>query len=394
MATVCQNIVSIAPTVLVVSPGPDLVSPASGAGTRLKYLSRGLSTEYGWNVITMVPADTAGRPPWAHRCYTFEQWSLPFLTGANPSFVRTLVRVLRGHDVDVVHTPSGVCSARTCSRLFEGAAVNYAAQNVEADHATDFVDPDLPAYKRVLGPGLIPWIERAWVSFSNSLTTVSNSDRESFIDRYDVSPERIETIPTGTLDMVELDLEDSEQIRERYGLTADYVAVFHGSYAHPPNEEAFGLIRDVLAPAMRERDVDVEFLLVGKGVPEFKDPIITTAGFVEDLFSVLNAADIAVVPIQHGGGTKTKVYDYVTLGLPMVTTEKGVEGIDLVDCEHAMISPDVGEAFIENFSALLADGLRREAMQASLSALADEWSWERSVALLDQFYRDVARTTA
>jgi len=49
---------------------------------------------------------------------------------------------------------------------------------------------------------------------------------------------------------------------------------------------------------------------------------VNSAGFVDDLFSTLNAADFAVAPILYGGGTKTKVYDYLSLGLPLVSMKK------------------------------------------------------------------------
>lgn len=57
-------------------------------------------------------------------------------------------------------------------------------QNVEADHAQDFVAPDLPVYKRVLGPRLIPGIERVTVWCADGVITVSESDRDRLIARY------------------------------------------------------------------------------------------------------------------------------------------------------------------------------------------------------------------
>jgi len=143
----------------------------------------------------------------------------------------------------------------------------------------------------------------------------------------------------------------------------------------------------VLAPAAVERGLDVDFLLVGKGTPAVDRPNVTTAGFVDDLFSVLNVADVAVVPISHGGGTKTKVYDYVTLGLPMVTTSKGIEGIDLVDGTHAAVVDAVDEAFVDALAGLLDSPARRDRMRDALSRLAGEWSWASSVERLDTFYR-------
>jgi glycosyltransferase involved in cell wall biosynthesis len=373
-------------TVLFVSPGPELMTPASGEGTRLKHLSRQLADE--WDILALVPEAAATEtPPWVRQQYTYVQWSLPFLTDLNPSFIRALVKILRREDVDVVHLSHGVCTARVLSLVLRSnTLVNYASQNVETEHATDFVNPDLPVYKRFLGPRLIPAIERATVWCADAVTTVSEKDRETFIERYDVDSDRIRAIPTGTEMIDENELEDRAAVREQYGLDDGTVAVFHGFYDHAPNRKAAELIDEAIAPALRRRGVDVEFLLVGKGAPAVSSSNVHAAGFVEDLYSVLGAADFAVVPIRYGGGTKTKMYDYISLGLPMVATEKALEGIDLEDRRHALITDgDVG-AFVDAVERLAANRDLAAEMAENLEQLAADWSWERSTSRLSVFY--------
>lgn len=374
-------------TVLFVSPGPELGTPASGEGTRLKHLSRELA-ERGWEVLALVP-ESAGdaRTEWIRRQYTYTQWSLPFLTDLNPSFVRALSGVIRRECVDVIHLSQGVCAARVLSVLLDaGTIVSYASQNVEAEHARDFVDPELPIYKRLLGPRLIPFIEWTTVRCADCVTTVSEPDRETIVDRYGVDGARIRTIPTGTTVVEASALESPEVVRERYGLDAEVVGVFHGSYEHPPNAEAVELLVETVLPAVRDRGIDVEFLLVGRGMPEVDDPDVTTAGFVEDLYSTVGAADFAVVPIVHGGGTKTKVYDYLSLGLPLATTGKGVEGIDVEDGVHGVVSEAVDQAFVDGVVRLARDEELRETTGKNVHELASERTWELSGERLSTFY--------
>jgi glycosyltransferase involved in cell wall biosynthesis len=372
--------------VLFVSPGPSIASPESGEGARLHHLSRHLADE--WEVFTLVPDGVADETPaWVRQQYTYSQWSIPFLTDLNPSFLRGVRHAIADASIDVVHVSTGVCATRLATALNGNVTVVYAAQNVEADHARDFVDPDLPAYKRLGGPRLIPLVERASVACADGLTTVSEADRERFVELYGVDPNRVCAVPTGTEPIGESSLEDAEKIRDRYGLVGGPLAVFHGYYEHPPNREAAEVIDEEIAPALRERGVDVEFLLVGKGAPAVSSPNVHTTGFVEDLYSVLGAADLAVVPILHGGGTKTKVYDYISLGLPVVATEKALEGIDLEDRRHALVTTDVDEAFVENIETVASDeGLSSE-IAANLRELAEEWNWDRSAERLEALYR-------
>lgn len=377
-------------TVLFVSPGPNLMTPASGHGTRLRHLSKELQS-LGWDVLTLVPErNSDDEPPWVRRQYSYQQWSFPFLTDLNPSFVRSMARIIKNESVDIVHVSHGVCLTHLLSIIFNsGTAVNYASQNVEAEHARDFVNPDLPIYKRLLGPRLIPPIERLTVRCADSVTTVSRSDRMKIVDRYRIDPKRVKAVQTGTSIIDKSKLESQDSVRERYGLTADTVIVFHGSYAHPPNAEAVDIIVEKILPRVRDRGFDIEFLLVGKGMPQVEEQRITTAGFVEDLFATLNAADFAVVPILHGGGTRTKVYDYLSLGMPIISTAKGIKGIDLEDGVHGYVTETVNADFIDGVVRLAQDLESRNAFAENVGELAKEMTWKQSGNQLSRFYSKI-----
>jgi hypothetical protein len=374
-------------SVLFISAGPSIAKPESGEGTRLNQLSRRLADE--WDVFTLVPESEPSPPPeWVTEQYTYRQWSSPYLTDLNPAFVRTVRRVLSDEKIDIVHGSTGACAVRLATLLDGDTTSVYAAQNVEADHVRNFIDPDLPAYKRLLAPALVPLLERLVVSCADAVTTVSEKDRARFINQYGVAEDRIRAMPTGTERVDHTSLDPPSVVRERYDVDGA-LAVFHGYYQHYPNREAAEIIDDTIAPATREADVDVEFLLVGKDPPEVSSPDVTAVGFVDDLYSVLAAADLAVVPIRHGGGTKTKVYDYVTLGVPMVASQKAVEGIDIDPSRHAVVTESVDGQFVEGIQQLVADRDAAQRMSDSLRSLADTWDWERSVERLEDFYRSL-----
>jgi glycosyltransferase involved in cell wall biosynthesis len=54
-------------------------------------------------------------------------------------------------------------------------------------------------------------------------------------------------------------------------------------------------------------------------------------GFVEDLAPLYAAADVAVVPVRVGGGTRIKILEAFAHGVPVVTTSLGAEGIDAAE---------------------------------------------------------------
>jgi glycosyltransferase involved in cell wall biosynthesis len=375
--------------VLFISPGPSISNPASGEGTRLHQLSRHLASSF--DMYLLVPEHVSENPPtWITEQYSYTQWSLPFLTDLNPSFIRAIINILRDEQIDIVHASKGVCAATVIAGILTDTTVVYAAQNVEADHAQDFVDLSLPIYKRVLGPQLIPVIERLSAALADGITTVSDADRDRFIDLYQIDEEFIRAIPTGTVSVEKETLESEDAIRRQYGLQESCVAVFHGNFNHQPNREAARLINEHVAPAVQNDPLDIEFLLIGKNPPTTSASNVRSTGFVEDLYAVLNIADIAVVPIMHGGGTKTKLFDYISLHIPIVANKKALRGTD-IDDSHAVILQNNVDEFAAGVIQLLKDTERRQRLSQNMEQITEEWSWDRSAATLQEFYMEISK---
>lgn len=180
--------------------------------------------------------------------------SLPFPTDLNPAFVRTLLQALCENEIDNVHLSKGACATKGLATIMrDDTSIVYAAQNVEAQHARDFVSETLPFYKRYLGPRLIPYIERSTVACADAVTTVSETDRRAFIDRYGIDDERIKSIPTGTTVVSETALTPPEAVKDRYNLRDAPIAVFHGTYSHPSNQEAVEQVTEYIAPHVHQQ---------------------------------------------------------------------------------------------------------------------------------------------
>lgn len=380
--------------ILIVSPSHRISNPSTGTGTRLNNLMRGVSENA--EVIALVPEEFTDDPPqWVSRVYGFHAYLPGYLTDLNVSFLRTVLRILDTEEIDIIQValPKGVCLTKVLTTLSGvDIPVVYAAQNVERDHAANFVSESLPWYKRLVGPRIIPFIEELTVTCADHVTTVSEKDKNTFVRRYGTDEESIAVIPTGAKNVDESALRPQQEVRRRFGLTADTIAVFHGNYGHPPNREAMDLVSRRIEPALRDAPVDIQFLLVGPGVPRFDNDGIVTAGFVDDLFSVLNVADLAVVPIRHGGGTKTKVFDYLSLGIPFVTTEKGVEGIDVRHDRHALITDTVNDQFVDSVVRISNDREKRRRLSENMASLRDEHlDWKNSARALESFHDEILR---
>jgi glycosyltransferase involved in cell wall biosynthesis len=172
---------------------------------------------------------------------------------------------------------------------------------------------------------------------------VSDNDRQQLAQDGAIL-RRLHTIPHG------VDLEGFKQpaldmVREKFGIEADAtLLVYHGTYSYWPNLEALQVFADELLPRLDSLGHHCHVLAVGREPPATSPhPRIHLTGSVESIAPWLKAADLAVIPLLEGGGTRMKIIDCFAARLPVISTSKGIEGIPVVDGKQALIIDDWDE---------------------------------------------------
>jgi glycosyltransferase involved in cell wall biosynthesis len=100
--------------------------------------------------------------------------------------------------------------------------------------------------------------------------------------------------------------------------------------------------------------------------------------------------DIAIVPLSSGAGTKLKVFDYMSVGLPIVTTKKGVEGIDITEGTDAIVVEDVDSEFITAIEELIENPSWRQTLGDQARILAEtEYNWDTIGGELRDIYAQI-----
>jgi O-antigen biosynthesis protein len=108
--------------------------------------------------------------------------------------------------------------------------------------------------------------------------------------------------------------------------------LFVGGFEHPPNAgAALRLVKEVMPAVWRELG-DVHVTIVGPDPPPeiqaLAAPLVEVTGWIEDLKPLLDNARLMVAPLRYGAGLKGKVTQALAVGLPVVTTSIGAEGIE------------------------------------------------------------------
>ena len=134
--------------------------------------------------------------------------------------------------------------------------------------------------------------------------------------------------------------------------------LFVGSFHHPPNGDAVRWFSAKILPLVR-RDLDIDFLVAGADATASDvaswGPNVRYLGWVPDIAGVLNEVVLSVAPLRYGAGMKGKVGQAMSVGLPVVTTSIGAEGMGITDGIDALIRDDPA-GFAEAVVRLHQDG--------------------------------------
>jgi GT2 family glycosyltransferase/SAM-dependent methyltransferase len=147
--------------------------------------------------------------------------------------------------------------------------------------------------------------------------------------------------------------------------------LFVGGFQHPPNvDAAVHLVRRVM-PLVWQKLPSLSVVLVGPDAPQeveaLAGPNVEVAGWVEELGPLLDRARMTVAPLRYGAGMKGKVTQSLGVGLPVVTTSIGAEGLGATDGEEMLIADD-DEGLAERILRLERD----DALWRQLSAAGQE----------------------
>jgi glycosyltransferase involved in cell wall biosynthesis len=87
-----------------------------------------------------------------------------------------------------------------------------------------------------------------------------------------------------------------------------------------------------------------------------------------------------------------KIFQYFAAGLPVVTTRKGIEGIDAMDQEHALIV-NTTEELVEAVTFLVDHKQERERIGANAFKLVkSKYNWDDIGKSLNEDYVQLLRT--
>ena len=215
------------------------------------------------------------------------------------------------------------------------------------------------------------------------LLTVSERDRGLFRA---LAPHTRSAVVANGVDLQEF----SPTPRQRHARSL----VFVGMMNYHPNDAGIQYFLRHTFPLIRKEIPDVRLTIVGgnpsQTVRASASAQVRVTGLVPDVRPFMDEAEVLIVPLYAGGGTRLKLLEAMAVGIPAVSTTIGCEGLAVRDGEHLLIA-DTAEAFARAVVRLLIDQPLRESLALRATQLVySSYGWEKIGETLRSLYGSVA----
>lgn len=151
--------------------------------------------------------------------------------------------------------------------------------------------------------------------------------------------------------------------------------VFTGRMDYYPNLVAARAVVDDIAPALLAAGRTVPVVVCGAALdgwlaPDGLPPTVRLVSDPPDT-AVLIAGGVLLVPLTLGGGSRLKILEGFALRAPVVSSAKGVEGLEVTDGEH-YLRAETPSGFAEAVGRVLDDERLRTRLVESAARLVRE----------------------
>lgn len=170
--------------------------------------------------------------------------------------------------------------------------------------------------------------------------------------------------------------------------------LYVGSMHYYPNIDAVQFFLEDIYGLVRQEVPDVHVQIVGHAptpaIQQFGQlPSVEVTGSVPDVRPYYEQAAVFLVPLRLGGGTRLKIVEAMAMGLPVVSTAVGAEGLDIHPGQDILIADDA-PSFAQSVTKLLSDSDLRDSISKGGRLLARRYDWRE----LAKPYVDLVETTA
>lgn len=172
--------------------------------------------------------------------------------------------------------------------------------------------------------------------------------------------------------------------------------LFQGNFAWLQNTEAALFFIHKLIPLIRQKLPGVKAIIAGQQTNKIKGTKNSMISYleippdnVEMVKLIYQQSTLFIAPIFGPGGTRLKILAAMASGLPVISTQIGVEGLEVKNKKHVLIANTPSE-FVDAISSILANIISYNNIRDEAYKLAKEkYNWSSITHSLEVVYETI-----
>ncbi len=191
----------------------------------------------------------------------------------------------------------------------------------------------------------------------------------------------VTVVPTGV---------DTDYFRPTPAAEEPGALIFLGTMDAIVNEDAVTWFVQEILPSVRARVLGTHFYIVGRDpTPSIRGlhaPAqgVTVTGTVDDVRPHMSKAQVFLVPMRIGGGTRIKIYEGMAAGKAVVSTAMGAEGLPLTPESNVLLADTKAQFADAVVRVLTDDSLRHTLATAARELVCERFTWSNVVDVFEQ----------
>jgi len=158
------------------------------------------------------------------------------------------------------------------------------------------------------------------------------------------------------------------------------------------NKEGAEILLKDIWPKIKKKIKNVRLWIVGKIAPQVLKEFVNEEGVVieeiDDSRKAYRRSWILVAPMRSGGGSRTKFFEAMASGLPIVTTTKGAEGIEVKSGQGIIIEKE-GKIARTVVNLILNPKRLKEIGMRGRKLVKKKYDWAKSAQELSCLYEKI-----
>jgi len=170
--------------------------------------------------------------------------------------------------------------------------------------------------------------EKYYLPLFDLVISMSNTDKNILINKYNCKNVVVKQNGVEKINFLKKKVNQT--------ITLGYI----GSFNHPPNRTAITYFITEIAPSLESNLIKYKYFVAGDNNEEDLKTIINRSelknkkniinlGKVKDVEYFYKKIDILIAPILSGSGTRIKILESLSYGIPVITSNIGQEGLNI-----------------------------------------------------------------